>query len=210
MREESSRARSRSRARRARIVLPRAAAAAVLLSLFEIPAGAGECSGVTMPERLVADGAVLRLNGLGLREATVLGIDVYVAALYLSAPERSAQRILAVDAPRQIRFRLLREVAKVDMAANIERGFRRAAGAAFTQHAGALAQLMALIPPLAAGDSFAITSVPGVGVRLERDESVLGTVRGSEFARTLFSIWLGEPPLSAPLKAGLLGAECGA
>jgi hypothetical protein len=181
----------------------------VLFSLFESSATAGECAGVTMPERVVADGVLLRLNGLGLREATLLGIDVYVAALYLPAREQSAQRILAVDTPRQMRLRLLRQVAKAEMAANIERGFRRAAGDAFAEHAVALAQLIALIPALSPGDSFSLTSVPGLGVRLEHGSSVLGTVRGSEFARILFSIWLGDPPLSAPLKAGLLGAECG-
>jgi len=171
---------------------------------------AGQCAGVTVPEHVTVDGIALQLNGVGLREATLLKIDVYVAALYLPHVERDAQRILALDAPRQIRLELLRAVSQADMAANIEAGFRRAAGGGFAQHATKLAQLTALIPPLAAGDTFTLTSLPARGVELRRGSQVLGAIAGAEFARCLFAIWLGEPPLSPTLKAGLLGGGCAA
>jgi long-chain acyl-CoA synthetase len=182
---------------------------AVSLLSAEGPARAAACGGVTMPPSVSADGITLHLNGLGLREATLLHLDVYVAGLYLPAAERDARRILASDAPRQVRLQLLRDVSAADMAANVEAGFRRAAGAAFPRNAETLQRLVGLIPPLAKGDRFALTYLPGSGVRVEHGASLLGTLPGAEFARILFAIWLGEPPVSAPLKAGLLGAPCG-
>jgi hypothetical protein len=187
------------------------AVAAVLFSvLVARPAVAGECAGVTMPESVVADGVILRLNGLGLREATLLKVDVYVAGLYLPATARDGKQILAANTPRQMRLQMLRDVSAADMAANIEAGFRRAARGAFARHAATLQRLIALVPPLSAGDGFTLTHLPGRGVRVEHGTTRLGTLPGAEFARTLFAIWLGDPPLSAPLKAGLLGAPCGA
>jgi hypothetical protein len=97
------------------------------------------------------------------------------------------------------------------MASNIEASFRRAAGASLPRQAESLRRLIAMIPPLREGDSFALTFVPGSGVRIEHGARLLGSLPGDEFARTLFAIWLGEPPLSARLKAGLLGERrCGA
>ena len=43
-----------------------------------------ECKGVTFPEQARVDGTTLTLNGLGLRQATMLKVNVYVAALYVA------------------------------------------------------------------------------------------------------------------------------
>jgi hypothetical protein len=185
----------------------RIAGGLLLLALVAPAARAAECAGVILPERSRVGGVLLRLNGVGLREA-VLGIDVYVAGLYLPAPERDARRIIASRAPRELRIRLLRDVASADMATNIERSFRRAAGEEFAHHEPSLRRLVALIPALAEGDTFAVAALPDGGVRIAHGERVLGEVGDPAFARTLFAIWLGEPPLSERLRAGLLGGGC--
>jgi len=57
---------------------------------------AGELAGVTFPDQISVDSRTLLLNGMGLREATILKVDVYVAALYLErnrpTPTRSFAR----------------------------------------------------------------------------------------------------------------------
>jgi Chalcone isomerase-like len=35
-----------------------------------------------------------------------------------------------------------------------------------------------------------------------------GTIKGDDFAKAFFSIWLGDPP-NPELKSGLLGGACG-
>lgn len=71
----------------------------IFLSLSAV-AGAGtaqgaECEGVSFPEQIQSADATLQLNvnGLGLRQATFLKIDVYVAALYLTAVSTDANAI---------------------------------------------------------------------------------------------------------------------
>src|SRR5207247_9289332 len=62
----------------------RAVAVLSLLTLsLAARASAGELAGVTLPDRIQVDSRTLVLNGMGLREATFLKVDVYVAGLYL-------------------------------------------------------------------------------------------------------------------------------
>ena len=59
-----------------------------------------ECQGVNFPEQMQVDGSTLTLNGLGLRQATFLKVNVYVAALYVANVSSDAQALLASNTPR--------------------------------------------------------------------------------------------------------------
>src|SRR6476661_8428868 len=50
-----------------------------------------ECSGVSFSEQLQSEAGPLVLNGLGMRQATVFKVDVYVGALYLTKPSTDAK-----------------------------------------------------------------------------------------------------------------------
>src|SRR5690242_10476784 len=54
-----------------------------------------ECKGVSFPDQAQVDGSALTLNGLGLRQATMLKVNVYVAALYVPRTSGDANAILA-------------------------------------------------------------------------------------------------------------------
>ena len=56
---------------------------ALLLMAVSQPLLARECQGVNLPDQLQVSGKTLQLNGLGLREATIFKVRVYVAGLYL-------------------------------------------------------------------------------------------------------------------------------
>ena len=58
-------------------------------ALVDRSVGAGvahgkECKGVNFPDQAQVDGSTLTLNGLGLRQATMFKVNVYVAALYVA------------------------------------------------------------------------------------------------------------------------------
>lgn len=42
------------------------------------------CKGVSFPDQVQIEGSTLALSGLGLRQATMLKVNVYVAALYVT------------------------------------------------------------------------------------------------------------------------------
>ena len=54
-----------------------------------------ECLKVNFPDQTVVDGSTLALNGLGLRQATMLKVNVYVAALYVTKPSADSDAILS-------------------------------------------------------------------------------------------------------------------
>ena len=60
-----------------------------------------DCQGVNVPEQVQLDGGTLRLNGLGLRQATFLKINVSVAALYVANVSRDPQALLGSNTPKR-------------------------------------------------------------------------------------------------------------
>jgi len=58
----------------------------LLLALSTGPVLAATLAGVELPGTETVDGTKLVLNGMGLREATVLRVKAYVGGLYLEKP----------------------------------------------------------------------------------------------------------------------------
>jgi hypothetical protein len=48
------------------------------------------------------DGGTLRLNGLGLRQATFLKVNFYVAALYVAHVSSDPQALLGSNTPKEL------------------------------------------------------------------------------------------------------------
>jgi hypothetical protein len=85
----------------------------VLLALLPaLAAPAGELEGVKLPDQVTVSGRNLVLNGLGVREATVLMVNVYVAGLYLEAKSSDPAAILDPGQPKQIVMKFVRSVGK--------------------------------------------------------------------------------------------------
>jgi hypothetical protein len=67
-----------------------------------------------MPELLVTDGTEMRLNGIGLRAYSVLGIPIYVAGLYLERRSDNPDAILHSLERKLLDIRFLRDVGVQD------------------------------------------------------------------------------------------------
>ena len=161
-----------------------------------------------MPDQVSVDGTKLVLNGMGLREATVFNVNVYVAALYLIKPSNDGEQIAAAEETKQMRIQFVRNVSKSDMAEAIQKGFMRATGGNYGKLKARVERLMAALPEFNDGDRFSITYRAGKGVELKSSKAST-TIEGADFARGLFLIWLGKYPPNAGLKSGLLGGKCG-
>lgn len=170
------------------------------------PASARRCAGVTAPDTVRVDGALLRLNGMGIREATVLQVDVYVAALYLEETGRDANAILGSDKRKQIVLRFVRDVDAEDIAEAFEEGFRR--NAPRTPRAK-IARLVSFVEDMREGQTMTLTYVPGRGTELRIQGRAKGTIDGAEFARSVYSLFIGPRPPNRGLRVGLLGGRCG-
>jgi hypothetical protein len=166
---------------------------------------AKQYAGGALPDSIEIDGKQLRLNGVGLREATILRIGVYVAGLYLEQPSADARWIIETETLKQVRLALLRDVPRADLVEQLGLAFRRAAGRDLRTLEASFERLSGWIPELRKNDIFSVTYRPGRGLEIGHGSLTLGTIDGPNFARVVFAIWLGDTPPNPGLKSGLLG-----
>ena len=182
-----------------------AVAIGAALATLSAPAWAGERAGVRMPDSLQVAGKKLVLNGLGVREATMFNVDVYVAGLYLEQPSKDAAKILASDEVRVLHLRFVRDVGRGDVVSSFSEGFERNASDAVPAIRPRISRFMSWMPSFEDGGSLTLTYVPNEGTRVAVNGRMKGTIEGADFARALFAIWLGPRPPNGGLKRGLLG-----
>jgi len=168
-----------------------------------------ECNGVSFPEQLQAEGATLKLNGLGLRQATFLKVNVYVAALYVAQTSTDPSAILNSSAPKELILHFVRDVGRSDLNKGWQEGFEKNARSRFPALKDRIEAFKGLMADMKAGQRLRLVHKPGPGVQVDVDKVLKGTIKGDDFARALFSIWLGPEPPNRELKAGLLGGACG-
>jgi hypothetical protein len=178
----------------------------VALGLLLSPsAGAGELAGVTLPDQAEAGGKTLVLNGLGLREATLLMVDVYVAGLYLESKSSDAATILGADHPKRLVLTFVRSVAREKLVDAWSEGLDKNAGDKRGAVADGFARLNAAMTDVKKGDTVVLTYLPGQGTTVEVRGKAGPPIEGDDFQAVLFSIWLGAQPPNVALRDGLLG-----
>jgi chalcone isomerase-like protein len=168
-------------------------------------ASAGELAGVTLPDQIQIDARTLVLNGMGLREATFLKVDVYVAGLYLEAKSSDAGAILRSDQAKRLVMKFVRAVGRKDIVKAWDEGFKESAGASLPALKDRVATFDSYMSDMANGAVMSFTYLPGSGVKVEVQGVVKGIIAGADFSEALFGIWLGPHPPNPGLKDGLLG-----
>ena len=167
-----------------------------------------ECLNVNFPDQASVDGHTLALNGLGLRQATMLKVNVYVAALYVTQVSTDASAILGAPTTKQLILHFVRGVGRSDLTKAWDEGFAANATGQLPALKERLEKLKSMMTDMKSGERLSFTFKPGGGVLVDVGGAAKGTVEGDDFAKALLSIWLGAHPPNANLKAGLLGGHC--
>jgi hypothetical protein len=168
-----------------------------------------ECKGASFPEQMQSEGAALKLNGLGLRQATMLRVDVYVAALYVAETSTTGDVILKSNTPKELILHFVRDVGGADLGKGWDEGFENNAKSELPALKERIAAFKGMMADMRKGQRLRFVYKPGAGTQVDVNGAVKGTIKGDDFARALFSIWLGARPPNAELKTGLLGGQCG-
>lgn len=183
---------------------------ACLATAFCVGAAHGkECKGASFPDQVQSEAGALKLNGLGLRQATILKVNVYVAALYVPQTSTDANAIIKSNAPKELVLHFVRDVGRTDLSKGWDEGFENNAKSQLPALKERIETFKGLMADMKTGQRLRFVSKPGAGVQVDVNGTVKGTIAGDDFARALFSIWLGSSPPNPGLKAGLLGGECG-
>lgn len=179
-----------------------AAFSAASAAAFEVPE-----ADVHVVDAHRVDGAALVLNNAVLFEATVLAIDVYVAALYLTARTARPDEILACAGPQRLDLRFMRDVDRDQLVpkwrSEVERRARRRK--ALDRHRPAIDALFASYPGVREGQIMSFTWRPAHGLEVAVDGRVRGLVASdASFCELFFSGFVGKEALYPTMREGLL------
>src|SRR6266850_878829 len=170
-------------------------------------ASAGELAGVALPDRIQVDSRTLVLNGMGLREATFLKVDVYVAGLYLETKSSDPDAIVRSEQAKRLVMKFVRAVGRKDLVKAWDESFQESAGASLAALKDRVATLDSYMSDVPNGALMSFTYLPGSGVTVEVQGAAKGVIAGTDFSQALFGIWLGSHPPNPGLKDGLLGGR---
>jgi hypothetical protein len=168
-----------------------------------------ECKGVAFADQAQVDGSALTLNGLGLRQATIFKVNVYVGALYVAKTSSDANAILGANAPYELILHFVRDVGAGDIRKGWEEGFEKNAKAQLPALKDRIARLNGWMADVKSGQKLTFSFKPGAGVSVDVSGVAKGTIDGDDFGKAFLSIWLGGEPPNPELKSGLLGGACG-
>ena len=180
--------------------------------MFSTSGIAAECQGVTYPEKAEVGGTELLLNGLGLREATVFKVDVYVAALYVIKRSSSGETILNSPEPKKLVLKFVRDVSKDEISNAWSEGFEKTAKENFGKLKERIAKLNSWMVELTSGSTLTFNyeskSDRNSSIEVNVNGKRQGGISGNDFAKAFLAIWLGPDPPNDGLKSGLLGGSC--
>jgi hypothetical protein len=173
-------------------------------------------SGTEYPDEITveAGGAshALVATGVGLREKTIMKVDVYSIVSYVDeaaglAGDKGAA-LLAYEGAKQIRMDLRRSFSRDKLI----KAFREVIDKNYEDQS-AFAEDMAgffayFERDAEDGDVIVFTWAPGVGLRTTLNGEEKGTIENFEFVKALWTVWFGEKPANGGLKKNLL-AELG-
>lgn len=145
-------------------------------------------------------------NGYGTR--TKLGMSLYNATLFVPQEMKGAEgtQILEADQPMSLYLNITSGlISKDKFVEAVSEGLDKAAGAGYsTSDKQAYINLYNNIT-IQKGDSFNNYYIPGQGLTVTYNNKPLGTIKGLQFKKAFFAIFIGPKPVQDSLKKGLLG-----
>lgn len=170
------------------------------------PSQAKEWKGIDFPDQIEVDNTILVLNGLGLRQATALKVNVYIAGLYLTEKSGDPETILQSPTQKCLVLHFLRNVGSSDLTKAWDDGFKKNAANEIPVLKDRIEKIKGFTKDMKTGQKLSFTYKPGDGIKVDIDGALIGIVEGDDFAKAFLSIWLGPEPPNQNLKDGLLGA----
>jgi hypothetical protein len=167
-----------------------------------------EIGGVSVPSNLKVGDKILELNGAGIRKKAIF--EIYVGALYLNNKSKDGTVLAKANEAMASRLTITSGMVTSDKMyeATLE-GFKKSTGGNMAPIQSSIDKFVALFKKeaITKGDVFLMLYTPNVGVTVSKNGKVLETIAGLDFKTALFGMWLGNDPVDAGLKNGMLGIK---
>ncbi|MBV8466135.1 MAG: chalcone isomerase family protein [Burkholderiales bacterium] len=183
---------------------------ALALTALSLVAGAVDINGVKVDEAAKVAGQDLVLDGGGVRYKFGF-VKVYVGALYSVQKSNSADAVINDGHPRRISMTMLRHLPADKLHESLIEGLQEnSTEAELTAMQPKIKQLNSVfqsVKDVDTGDVILLDFLPGKGTQISVRGQIKDVIAGDDFAKSLLKVWLGHKPVSADLKAAMLGAK---
>lgn len=162
-------------------------------------------SGVTFPEKVKVGESSILLNGAGIREK--MWIDLYACGLYVTTLTKNSQDIINSDQHCGIKIHIVSSmITSKKMSDAVEEGFEKSTGGKMTDLRDRIDKFKAIFSKeeIKKDDVYDIMYIPEKGIIVFKNGKIQPVIKGLDFKKALFGIWLGDEPADENLKKDLL------
>lgn len=158
----------------------------------------------TLPDTIKFNGEDLVINGAGLREKFFF--DIYAGGLYLKQKSNKAS-VAASDETMAVKVHILSGMmSRKKMASALKSGFVKSTNNNTAPLQDRIEKFIGFVSDeIEVGQVFDIVYEKGKGSVLYKNGVEKGFVKGLDFKKALFNIWLGNDPVDKGLKNEMLG-----
>ena len=146
----------------------------------------------------------MRLNGIGLRTYSALGIRIYVAGLYLERRSGDPNAIIHSQQRKLLDIRFLRDVGAEDARKAWRESLEQNCKAPCYLDSRDLQRFLAAVPLVDRGDNTALLFT-SEGVHVTFNGKLMGDIPDQQFAELMLATFIGAAPPTPRLKRELLG-----
>ena len=161
--------------------------------------------GAVAPDEIQYQGNTLTKNGQGTR--IIFFMKVYEGSLYLETESSNAQEIISLDSPMAIRIDVTSEMVTADaMKKALSEGLKKSTGNNTKSISSEIDQLSSSFnSTVSSDDYYEFIYLPERGTHVLKNHKIVELIKGMEFKKAFFGIFLSDNPIQKNLKKAMLG-----
>jgi hypothetical protein len=161
--------------------------------------------GAVTPDQIKYQGSTITKNGQGTR--IIFFMKVYEGSLYLETKNSNAQEIISMDAPMAIRIDVTSEMVTAEaMKKALSEGLEKSTGNNTDLINKEIIQLSSSFnSAVSSGDYYEFIYLPDLGTHVLKNSELVELIKGIEFKKAFFGIFLSDDPIQKNLKKAMLG-----
>jgi hypothetical protein len=161
--------------------------------------------GAVAPDQIDHQGVTLTKNGQGTR--IIFFMKVYEGSLYLETKNSNAEEIVNMDSPMAIRIDVTSTIVTADaMKEALSEGLEKSTGNNTEYISKEIIQLSSSFDnDVSSGDNYEFIYLPDLGTHVLKNSELVELIKGMEFKKAFFGIFLSDNPIQKNLKKAMLG-----
>ena len=161
--------------------------------------------GADAPAQIEYQGNTITKNGQGTR--IIFFMKVYEGSLYLETKNSNAQEIITMDSPMAIRIDVTSEMVTAEaMKKALSEGLEKSTGNNTDSINKEIIQLSSSFDSsISSGDHYEFIYLPDLGTHVLKNSELVELIKGIEFKKAFFGIFLSDDPIQKNLKKAMLG-----